>query len=274
MPNTVRSPSHATEPERLVAILGVPFHQTTLAGAVDRIEAMVAEGGTHYVVTPNVDFLVKARRDPELRDILVHADLVLCDGKPIVWASHLLGGSLPSRVAGSDLIPLVLARAEDLGWRILLLGGGAGVGAEAARRIAASHPALLEVAHYSPPFVPLADMDNEDIIARIRVARPDVMLVCFGCPKQEKWISRNLGLLDVPVMIAAGATIDFLAGNMARAPVWMRRSGTEWVFRLLQEPRRLAGRYADDVLHFLPAVLRQWWHQRTAGAPRDGKTKQ
>jgi N-acetylglucosaminyldiphosphoundecaprenol N-acetyl-beta-D-mannosaminyltransferase len=274
MPNTVRAPAHGVEPERLVAILGVPFHQTTLAGAVDRIEAMVCEGGSHYVVTPNVDFLVKARRDPELHRILVHADLVLCDGKPIVWASHLLGGVLPSRVAGSDLIPLVLRRAEDRGWRIFLLGGAAGVAAEAARRIAASHPALPAVAHHSPPYLPLADMDNGDIIERIRAARPDVMLVCFGCPKQEKWISRNLPLLDVPVMVAAGATIDFLAGNMARAPAWMQRSGTEWVFRLLQEPRRLAGRYADDLIHFFPAVLAQWWHQGSAGAPGAGKTRQ
>jgi N-acetylglucosaminyldiphosphoundecaprenol N-acetyl-beta-D-mannosaminyltransferase len=231
----------------------------------------VAAGGSHYVVTPNVDFLVKARRDDELLGILVRADLSLCDGKPIVWASSLLGDALPARVAGSDLIPLVLKRAEDRGWRILLLGGGAGVGAEAARRIAASHPALPAVSHYSPPFLPLAQMDNADIVARIRAARPDVMLVCFGCPKQEKWISRNLPALDVPVMIAAGATIDFLAGNMARAPVWMRSSGTEWVFRLLQEPRRLAGRYADDAIHFFPAVLGQWWRQRAGAVPRSGR---
>jgi N-acetylglucosaminyldiphosphoundecaprenol N-acetyl-beta-D-mannosaminyltransferase len=111
-------------------------------------------------------------------------------------------------------------------------------------------------------------MDNRVIARRIRDARPDIMLVCLGCPKQEKWISRNRHILDVPVMVAAGATIDFLAGNMARAPVWMRHSGTEWVFRLLQEPRRLAGRYADDALHFFPAVLRQMWRQRPAAAPR------
>jgi exopolysaccharide biosynthesis WecB/TagA/CpsF family protein len=114
-------------------------------------------------------------------------------------------------------------------------------------------------------------MDNMGIADRIRTARPDVVLVCFGCPKQEKWISRNLHLLRVPVMIAAGATIDFLAGSMARAPVWMQRSGTEWVFRLIQEPKRLAMRYADDLLHFFPAILRQRWHQRPAGAPRQTK---
>jgi N-acetylglucosaminyldiphosphoundecaprenol N-acetyl-beta-D-mannosaminyltransferase len=264
MPNTVQVPTQLAELERLVAILGVPFHQTTLPGAVDSIAAMVAEGGTHYVVTPNVDFLVKAQRDPELRRILVHADLVLCDGKPIVWASHLLSGILPSRVAGSDLTPLLLDRAAAKGWRLFLLGGSPAIAAEAARRIALTHPTLQAVAHYSPPYAPLDEMDNAEIFERIRAAKPDIMLVCFGCPKQEKWISRNLLFLDVPVMIAAGATVDFLAGSVARAPTWMRRSGTEWVFRLIQEPRRLARRYADDLVHFFPAILLQKWRQRPA----------
>jgi N-acetylglucosaminyldiphosphoundecaprenol N-acetyl-beta-D-mannosaminyltransferase len=268
MPIPAQAPAYATDLESLVAILGVPFHQTTLAGAVESIDAMIAGGGTHYVVTPNVDFLVKAQRDNELRKILIHADLVLCDGKPIVWASRLLGGVLASRVAGSDLIPLLLQRSADKGWRIFLLGGSPDVAARAARRIALSHPTLPKVAHYSPPYGPLEKMDNEAILEQIRSARPDIMLVCFGCPKQEKWISRNLRFLDVPVVIAAGATVDFLAGSMARAPVWMQRAGLEWIFRLIQEPRRLARRYADDLLHFLPAVLRQRWHQRPASAPR------
>jgi exopolysaccharide biosynthesis WecB/TagA/CpsF family protein len=173
--------------------------------------------------------------------ILIHADLVLCDGKPIVWASHLAGRRPASRVAGSDLIPLLLQRSAERGWRIFLLGGSPDVAAEAARRIAA-HPTLPEVAHYSPPYGPLEGMDNEEIHERIRSAKPDIMLVCFGCPKQEKWISRNLGSLDVPVVIAAGATIDFLAGSVARAPVWMQREAAlEWIFRLAQEPRRSSG---------------------------------
>jgi exopolysaccharide biosynthesis WecB/TagA/CpsF family protein len=268
MPISAQATAYATDLESLVAILGIPFHQTTLAGAVDSIDAMIAAGGTHYVVTPNVDFLVKAQRDNELRKILIHADLVLCDGKPIVWASHLLGGVLASRVAGSDLIPLLLQRSAHKGWRIFLLGGSPEVAAEAARRIAVSYPTLPKVAHYSPPYGPLDGMDNEGIHERIRSARPDIMLVCFGCPKQEKWISRNLGSLEVPAVIAAGATIDFLAGSVARAPVWMRRVGLEWIFRLLQEPRRLVRRYVDDLVHFVPAVLWQRWRQRPASASR------
>jgi N-acetylglucosaminyldiphosphoundecaprenol N-acetyl-beta-D-mannosaminyltransferase len=218
---------------------------------------MIAEGGAHYVVTPNVDFLVKARRDPELRRILSKADLVLCDGTPLVWASRLLGDPLPCRVAGSDLVPSLLERAAERGWRVFLLGGGPGVAAEASRRIESAYPSIPPVAHYSPPFRPLDDMNNGEIAERVRAARPDIALVCFGCPKQEKWISRYCAALEVPVMIGAGGTIDFLAGSMARAPQWMRRSGSEWIFRLLQEPRRLARRYADDLVSFAPAIVAQ-----------------
>jgi len=266
MPNVAQTPAPPTEAERPVVILGVPFDPTTIAGAVDRIESMVAEGGTHCVVTPNVDFLVKAQRNAELHRILVDSDLVLCDGKPLVWASRWLGDPLPGRVAGSDLMPSLLQRAADRGWRIFLLGGGPGVASEAARRIAAAHPSLPEVSHYAPPHLPLHEMNNAEIIERVRSAKPDVMLVCFGCPKQEIWISRHRDALEVPVMIGAGGTIDFLAGRMARAPLWMRRSGTEWLFRLLQEPRRLGMRYADDLLNFLPAIVAQRWRQAHPGA--------
>jgi len=257
--------------ESPVVILDVPFDRMTLASAVDHIESMVAGGGTHYVVTPNVDFLVKAQRDDELLRILVDADLVLCDGAPIVWASRWLGDALPCRVAGSDLMPRLLQRAADRGWRVFLLGGGAGVASEAARRIAAAHPSLPDVEHYSPPYRSLNEMNDAEIISRLRAAKPDVVLVCFGCPKQEKWISRNREALGVPVMIGAGGIVDFLAGRMDRAPVWMRRSGGEWIFRLLQEPKRLFRRYADDLIHFLPGIIRQRFHLWTS--PANASTK-
>lgn len=243
-----------------VTILGVAFDPMTLASAVDRIEAMIDSRRPHFVVTPNVDFLVQAQRDAELHQILVQADLVLCDGKPLVWASQWLGNALPGRVAGSDLVPVLLQRAAERGWKIFLLGGADGVGAVAAQRIAAAHPSLPPVAHYSPPHLPLAAMNHAEIIARLRAAQADIVLVCFGCPKQEKWISRYYRTAGAPVMIGAGGTVDFLAGRLKRAPRWMRRTGTECVFRLWQEPRRLFKRYAGDLLQFVPALLSQLWH--------------
>jgi N-acetylglucosaminyldiphosphoundecaprenol N-acetyl-beta-D-mannosaminyltransferase len=243
-----------------ISILGVSFDPMTLASAVDRIEAMINADRPHYVVTPNVDFLVQAQHDPELHQILDQADLVLCDGKPLVWASRWLGNALPGRVAGSDLVPVLLHRAAKRGWKIFLLGGADGVGAEAAQRIAAAHPSLPEVAHYSPPHRPLAEMNHAEIITRVRAAKPDIVLVCFGCPKQEKWIFQHYRTAGIPVMIGAGGTVDFLAGRLKRAPMWMRRTGTECVFRLCQEPRRLFKRYAGDLFKFAPALLAQLWY--------------
>jgi N-acetylglucosaminyldiphosphoundecaprenol N-acetyl-beta-D-mannosaminyltransferase len=241
-----------------VAVLGVPFDPVTLPDAVDRVDAMIEAWTPHYVVTANVDFLVQAQRDADLRRILVEADLVLCDGTPLLWASRWLGNSLPARAAGSDLVPLLLQRAAIKGWKVFLLGAAPGVAAEAARRIAVQYPSLPEIAHYSPPFRPLHEMDHEDIAARVRAVQPELLLVSFGCPKQEKWIAMNYRTLGVPVTIGVGATVDFLAGQVRRAPRWMQRSGTEWLFRLLQEPRRLFGRYANDFRRFLPALLAQY----------------
>jgi N-acetylglucosaminyldiphosphoundecaprenol N-acetyl-beta-D-mannosaminyltransferase len=268
-PEELIAPPRAAVHPWPIAILGVSFDPMTLAGAVDRIETMIGERRLNYVVTPNVDFLVQAQHDPELHQILVQADLVLCDGKPLVWASRWLGNALPGRVAGSDLVPVLLQRAAERGWKIFLLGGAEGVGAEAAQRIAAAHPSLPAVAHYSPPHRPLAAMNHAEIIERLRAAQPDIVLVCFGCPKQEKWIFQHYRAAGVPVMIGAGGTVDFLAGRLKRAPRWMRQTGTECVFRLWQEPRRLFKRYAGDLFNFVPALLAQLWHQPPRAANRD-----
>ena len=253
-----------------VSILGVPFDHVTVAGALARIDAMIATRRPHYVVTANVDFLVQAHRDIELRRILVEADLVLCDGTPLVWASRWLGNALPERVAGADLAPSLIANAARRGHRIFLLGAAPGVAAEAAARMQAAYPALNIVGHYAPPFAALLEMDHAEIARRIRAAKPDLLLVSFGCPKQEKWIAMHYQALGVPVSIGVGATIDFLAGRIRRAPDWMRRTGTEWIFRLLLEPRRLYRRYAKDLVTFVPTLAAQWWRlgRRGDGAGR------
>ncbi|MDO8544838.1 MAG: WecB/TagA/CpsF family glycosyltransferase [Opitutaceae bacterium] len=249
------SPTLATWP---VAILGVPFDHVTIAGAVASIEAMIASRHSNYIVTANVDFLVQAHRDVELRRILLDADLVLCDGTPLVWASGWMGNRLPERVAGSDLAPALLHAAAEKGHRIFFLGAAPGVAAAAAERLQCDYPTLNVVGHYAPPFADLLDMDHAQIVQRVREAKPDILLVSFGCPKQEKWIAMNHRTLGVPVAIGVGATIDFLAGRVKRAPDWMRRSGTEWIFRLGQEPRRLFRRYATDLLSFIPTLAAQW----------------
>ncbi|MBA4149181.1 MAG: WecB/TagA/CpsF family glycosyltransferase [Verrucomicrobia bacterium] len=245
-----------------IAILGVPFDNVTISETVHLIDVMVASGNQHYMATANVDFLVQAQDDVELRRILMDAHLVLCDGTPLLWASRLLGNPLPERVAGSDLVPLLIGIAAKKKYRIFFLGGTPESTAQAVKNMEAAHPDLIIAGHYSPPFSSLLDMDHEEIRRRILESQPDLLFVAFGCPKQEKWISMHYRSLGVPVSVGVGATIDFLAGTARRAPRWMQKSGTEWVFRLIQEPRRLFKRYAKDLFHFSRAIACQWWEMR------------
>lgn len=252
-----------------IAILGVPFDNVSTRETIDLIEQMVISRRPHYLATANVDFLVQAAKDVELRRILFDAHLVLCDGTPLVWASRLLGNPLPERVAGSDVVPLLIKVAAEKGYRPFFLGATEDSAQKAIQKIKAQYPTLQVAGYYSPPFSPLLEMDHEEIRRRIIAAQPDLLFVGFGCPKQEKWINMNYRSLGVPVSVGIGATIDFLAGKVARAPGWMQKSGTEWIFRLAQEPKRLFKRYCNDLWYFSRAIAAQYWRLRT----RKGKLK-
>lgn len=245
-----------------IALLGVPFDNVTTDETVALIEQMVASRKPHYLATANVDFLVQALHDVELRRILLDAHLVLCDGTPLVWASRLLGNPLPERVAGSDLVPLLIQLAAAKKYKFFFLGGTPDSASQAVQNLQNKYPGLTLAGHYSPPFSSLLSMDHDEIRRRIQEAKPDMLFVSFGCPKQEKWIAMHYRSLGVPVCVGVGATIDFLAGKVKRAPKWMQKTGTEWIFRLLQEPRRLGPRYAKGLWWFGRAILRQWWEMK------------
>jgi N-acetylglucosaminyldiphosphoundecaprenol N-acetyl-beta-D-mannosaminyltransferase len=242
-----------------ITILGIPFDNVTSCEALARIEQMIASRKPHYLATANVDFLVQAREDVELRRILFDADLILCDGTPLLWVSRLLGNPLPERVAGADVVPRLIELAAEKKYRLFLLGATPDSVNRAATNLRELYPELIIAGHYSPPFNKLIEMDHDEIKARILAAKPDLLLVSFGCPKQEKWIAMHYRALGVPVAAGVGATIDFLAGKVLRAPVWMRHAGLEWVYRLLQEPRRLFRRYVKDLWIFSRSILAQWW---------------
>ena len=242
-----------------IAILGVPFDNITTAETIETIDRMVASRQPHYLVTANVDFLVQAQEDVELRRILFDAHLVLCDGTPLVWASRLLGNPLLERVAGADLVPLLLRVAAEKQYRVFFLGATPESCTQAVNNLKKLHPTLIIADHYSPPFNKLLEMDHDEIKRRILAAKPDLLFVSFGCPKQEKWIAMHYHSLGVPVSAGVGATIDFLAGTVKRAPVWMQRSGLEWIYRLAQEPRRLFKRYFKDLWVFGWKLLGQLW---------------
>jgi N-acetylglucosaminyldiphosphoundecaprenol N-acetyl-beta-D-mannosaminyltransferase len=244
-----------------IAIMGVPIDNVSAAEALASIERMVVSRRPHYFATVNVDFLVQAQTDVELHRILADADLVTCDGAPVWWASRILGNPLVERVTGSDLLSPLLSLAARRRFRVFILGATPASAADAVRRAKERHPDLT-IAHYSPPFVELGDLDQQEIARRIRGAEPHILLVALGCPKQEKWIAANYRALGVPVSGGVGATIDFLSGHARRSPAWLRRVGLEWVFRLWCEPRRLFGRYWRDFRVFGRGLARQYWHLR------------
>lgn len=242
-----------------IAIAGIPIDNLTMGQTLDRIDEMVRSRRPHRIATANVDFLWQANRNPALRLCLFESDLVLCDGTPLVWLSRLFGNALPQRVAGSDLVPRLLRRAEQNGHRVYLLGGASEVVAKAVEKIRKEYPGLVLAGHHSPPFASIERMDHAEVRSRIRSSNADIVLVSFGCPKQERWIERNYREVGAAVCIGVGATIDFLAGAVSRAPLWMRRCGLEWTFRLVQEPRRLALRYARNIPFIIWETFMQSW---------------
>jgi N-acetylglucosaminyldiphosphoundecaprenol N-acetyl-beta-D-mannosaminyltransferase len=247
---------------KLLVILGVPIDNLTMDEALARCEAFVEagrrSGRTHQIATVNADFVVNSLHDPELRRILQEADMATADGMPLVWASRLLGGPLPGRVTGADLVPALAGRAAERGYSIYFLGAKPGVAAQAAELLARRHPGLRVAGVYSPPAASVLEMDRS-VCEQVRAAKPDILLVAFGNPKQEKWIRMYAPELQVPVAIGIGGTLDMIVGVTKRAPAWMQRAGLEWFYRLSQEPRRLLKRYVHDFAYFGYFFAWQWW---------------
>jgi N-acetylglucosaminyldiphosphoundecaprenol N-acetyl-beta-D-mannosaminyltransferase len=241
-----------------VAILGVAVDNLTMDEALSAVEAKIQEGGFHQIATANVDFLIKSIHDEELYEALARCDLVLADGMPLVWASRLLGTGLKERVAGSDLVPQLAKLSAQKGYRIFLLGADEESSAGAAGWMEKNFPGVSIAGRYCPQHLPLEEMDHEAILSRIEAAKPDILLVAFGNPKQEKWLTMHRERLTVPVCIGVGATLDFLSGRVSRAPFWMQKSGLEWIYRAMQEPSRLVKRYFTNIvglLRYLPIQI-------------------
>jgi len=232
MQPTTSNPTAGRTP---IAILGVPFDDVNLDETLVLAGEMIAAGRPHYVTTVGVDFLAEALSDVELRHILFDAHLVVAEDRTVVWASKILGNPLPANVTVPGLIPRLLATAEQKGWRVFLLGGDDAM----AEQVRARHPKLQLVGAHQPADKPLLEMDNADILRRLREARPDILLVAFGSPKQEKWINMNYRVSGVPFVLGAGVTFDFLTGSGRRKK---GNSGNFW--------------------KFMRAVLRQWWRLR------------
>lgn len=241
-----------------VAILGVPVDNLSMDEVMQVLESYIIEGGFHQVATANVDFLIKAIHDEELRETLCRCDLVLPDGMPLVWASQVMGSPLKERVAGADLVPRLAALSAARGYRLFLLGADDESSAGAAAWMESQYPGVCIAGRYSPEHRSLDQMDHDDILRKIELARPEILLVAFGNPKQEKWLAMHRYRLNVPLCIGIGGSLDFLSGKVSRAPQWMQSRGLEWAYRMFQEPTRLASRYLNNtggVLRYLTMQL-------------------
>jgi N-acetylglucosaminyldiphosphoundecaprenol N-acetyl-beta-D-mannosaminyltransferase len=244
-------------PER-IRVGKLPIDSVSFEGALDVIDQLVHAGNGGTVFTPNVDHIVMAEHDPRFQTAYQAASLSLVDGTPVMWASRLLGTPLPAKVSGSDLIMPLMERAAERGYRVYFLGGAPGVAELARDKLKIALPAIQIVGIDASRIDVTGDMSApDDVVDRIRDARPDLVLVALGAPKQELWSQARLHLLKPAVLIGVNASLDFVAGVQKRAPRWMSNAGVEWAYRLAQEPRRLAGRYLLRDPEFCWILLRQ-----------------
>lgn len=259
---------------KTIAILGIPIDKLDQDETLERMDEFIQSRRFHQVATANTDFLIKSLHDPELHNILIHADLVIPDGMPIVKASQWLKSPLKERVTGADMVPRLAVLAAQKGYRLFMLGARPDVAQRARQRMETDNPGLQIVGCVSPEVNPIVTMDNDTLLAEIAAAKPDILLVAFGNPKQEKWIAMHRDRLDIPLCIGVGGTFDFLAGEVARAPVWMQRSGLEWLHRLTQEPKRLWKRYTSDLVHFARLMTLELFVMRRAGGNVEPRLRQ
>jgi N-acetylglucosaminyldiphosphoundecaprenol N-acetyl-beta-D-mannosaminyltransferase len=248
-----------------IAVLGLPLDSLSAEDAVEAIEGLILSGGTHQIATANLDFWLNSLADRHLHRIIAGCSLVLPDGMPLVWVSKLLGCPLAGRVTGVDLVPRLAELSARKGYGIYLLGGKGNVAERARTWLQEKYPGVKIVGTHAPSEESMALLDHSEILERIHAAKPEILLVALGNPKQEKWIWMNRRRLGVPVAMGVGGSFEIIVGDMQRAPRWIQACGLEWAMRFMQEPSRLGPRYFRDFLGLgrrLPLTLLAGWMQR------------
>jgi N-acetylglucosaminyldiphosphoundecaprenol N-acetyl-beta-D-mannosaminyltransferase len=250
-----------------IEVCGVPVDSVTRAEVVTRVLDHCGRraGKPLTIFSCNVDMLVKAERDAAFASTLGGADILLPDGMPVVWLGRALGGAFPERVTGADLLQDIATACAQTPYSIFLLGAAPGVAEEAAGRLVARNPGLRVAGTLAPE--PGFDGDPEALEAifdHVRAADPDVLFIALGAPRQERFTELYGHRLTARVILPVGAAIDMAAGRVKRAPVAVQRAGGEWLWRLVQEPRRLSRRYLREDPKFFSMAARALWKKRRA----------
>lgn len=237
-----------------IEMMGCQIDNLSMEETLQAIEGFIASGKPHQHVVVNVDKLVKAQNDPELRKIINDCALINADGMPVVWASRLLGKPLKERVAGVDLCDALLRRAADKGWRVYLLGAKEEVVAKVRQIYSDRYPQLLFAGHRNGYWQP---EQEQQVVDEITAARADLLFVAISSPKKEQFLGAYQAQMRIPFAMGVGGTFDVFAGKVKRAPVWMQKTGLEWFYRFLQEPTRMFRRYFIEDMAFLGMLVRE-----------------
>ena len=240
-------------PTESLRLGSVRVDRVDMRETLERVEAFIGKRIPHRIVTVNLEYVRYAHSDPRFRGALDAADLAVADGMPLVWLSRLSGRPLRERIAGVDLADRCAWLASTKGYRVFFLGAGPGVAQSTADLLRQRYPGLIAAGTYTPPLGEFSAEEERRIDEAIASARPDILLVALPTPRQELWSHANARRWNVPVVIGVGAAFDMLSGGVRRAPAWMQRSGLEWLFRLVREPRRLWKRY---LVHDTAALFR------------------
>jgi N-acetylglucosaminyldiphosphoundecaprenol N-acetyl-beta-D-mannosaminyltransferase len=241
-----------------VNLLGTNIDRVERDAVADWIDAFVTSGRPHQIITANLDFVAIARRHPHFASIIEAADLVVCDGKPLQWASQIQGEPIPARVTGMDLVLTAAQLSAKHGYSIFFMGAAPGIAERAARALEQEIPGTVICGVCAPRQGDFDEEEDSRLVMRIRAAQPDMLFVALGAPRQDEWIHAHLEELNVPVCAGIGGVFNFLAGETRRAPEWIQQSGFEWAYRLAQEPSRLWRRYlVDDLPIFFQLLANQ-----------------
>ncbi len=246
-----------------VWVWGLPFAPLTLAETVETVSALIESGLPTFFITANTHYAMLTEENLDLQQVNARAAFLVADGAPLVWAARRRPVCLPERVAGSDLIFALSDLAARKSYRMFFAGGSPGVAEEAAHQLTAHYPGLQVVGLAAPSFRELSAGDYDKLRAQIIAAQPHMLILAATMPLGERWLSAHCEDLGVPVGVNLGAAIDFVAGRIHRAPRWMQKSGLEWAFRLMLEPRRLFSRYARNARFLFGRVLHDLWQHAT-----------
>jgi N-acetylglucosaminyldiphosphoundecaprenol N-acetyl-beta-D-mannosaminyltransferase len=238
-----------------ITLMGCSIDNLSMEETLQTIEGFIHTGRPHQHVVVNVDKLVKASRDPELRQIINDCALINVDGMPVVWASRLLGKPLKERVAGVDLFEALMRRAGEKGWRVFLLGAKEEVVSKVAATYQHKYPRLV-LAGYRNGYWK-GEAEEAQVVEQIRDAKPDLLFVAISSPKKEQFLGRWQAEMKIPFAMGVGGTFDVAIGHVKRAPVWMQKSGLEWFYRFLQEPRRMFRRYFIEDMAFVWLFIKE-----------------